>query len=181
LSPRERRGVRELRMVPEMHDTKQNIVGELFRRHKRELLACLARTVGRDSAPDLLQDTFARALGYDELTAPVETTSVLGDAAEIVVLDRPEPDAVAGSGKLIPFVRWVIWLQGEGPVRCEMQDELSEYCVFRQLGLVEIVVVPVYVRIPGQLYGVIWKRVGAELLDLCIGEPEVEAFAFCSL
>ena len=64
MSPRERRGVRELRMVPEMHDTKQNIVGELFRRHKRELFAYLARTAGRDNAPDLLQDTFARALGY---------------------------------------------------------------------------------------------------------------------
>jgi RNA polymerase sigma factor (sigma-70 family) len=36
--------------------------GALFERHKRELLTYFTRRAGRDNAPDLLQETFARAM-----------------------------------------------------------------------------------------------------------------------
>lgn len=36
--------------------------GALFQRHRRELMRYLTRRAGRDNAPDLLQETFARAL-----------------------------------------------------------------------------------------------------------------------
>lgn len=62
---------------PEMLDTKQHFVGELFRRHKRELFAYLARNAGRENAPDLLQDTFARALRCGELAAVTDPPAFL--------------------------------------------------------------------------------------------------------
>jgi len=56
-------------MVPEMLDTKRHVLAALFRRHRRELLAYLGRRAGRDNAPDLLQETFVRALRHDDLAA----------------------------------------------------------------------------------------------------------------
>jgi len=45
-----------------MFDNKRHFISELFRRHKRETLGYLTRKVGRDAAPDLLQDAFLRVL-----------------------------------------------------------------------------------------------------------------------
>jgi len=70
-----------------MLDTKQPFVGELFRRHKRELFAYLARNAGRDNASDLLQDTFARALGYGELAAVADPPAFLQRIATNLVRD----------------------------------------------------------------------------------------------
>lgn len=64
-------------MVPEMLDIKRHGVGELYRRHKRELLAYLGRRAGRDNACDLLQETFVRALRHDELAAVADPPAFL--------------------------------------------------------------------------------------------------------
>ncbi|HTV32637.1 MAG TPA: RNA polymerase sigma factor [Methylocella sp.] len=45
-----------------MFDNKRHFISELFQRHKRETLFYLARRVGPDHAPDLLQDAFLRIL-----------------------------------------------------------------------------------------------------------------------
>jgi RNA polymerase sigma factor (sigma-70 family) len=45
-----------------MFKTDSRSVGEIFTRNKSDLMECLARRVGRDSALDLLQETFARLL-----------------------------------------------------------------------------------------------------------------------
>ncbi|MBY6241998.1 RNA polymerase sigma factor [Methylosinus sp. Sm6] len=45
-----------------MSDSKFNSIRELFARSQRDLLRLLARRVGHDDAPDLLQETFLRVM-----------------------------------------------------------------------------------------------------------------------
>lgn len=52
-------------------------LGALFERHKRELLSYFTRRAGRDNAPDLLQETFARAMRRGRLEAVVDPPAFL--------------------------------------------------------------------------------------------------------
>lgn len=64
-----------------MHDTKRYFLTELFKRHQRELLTYLSRRAGRENAPDLLQETFLRALRHDELAAVANPPAFLQSIA----------------------------------------------------------------------------------------------------
>lgn len=51
--------------TPHMPDTKPISIRELFLRSRRDLLTFFTRRVGREDAPDLLQETFARYISRD--------------------------------------------------------------------------------------------------------------------
>lgn len=61
----------------EMFETKRRLVGELFERNSRALLKYLTRRAGRDHAPDLLHETFVRALRHDRLEEVVDPSAFL--------------------------------------------------------------------------------------------------------
>lgn len=52
-----------------MFSREQSAIGDLFERHRRELMAYLMRKVGRADAADLLQETFARFIARAEAVA----------------------------------------------------------------------------------------------------------------
>lgn len=52
-------------------------MSELFKRHKSGLLSYLTRRAGRENAPDLLQETFVRALRHDGLAAVADPPAFL--------------------------------------------------------------------------------------------------------
>lgn len=60
-----------------MFDDDGPSIGALFERHKRELLRFFTRRAGRDNAPDLLQETFARALRRGRLEAVADPPAFL--------------------------------------------------------------------------------------------------------
>lgn len=49
-----------------MSNDKKKTIRELYAQHRRALLAFLTRRVGREAAPDLMQETFVRALRYEK-------------------------------------------------------------------------------------------------------------------
>jgi RNA polymerase sigma factor (sigma-70 family) len=49
-----------------MFKNQRETIGELFERHKGDLLSYLTRRVGREDAFDLLQETFARYMKYSQ-------------------------------------------------------------------------------------------------------------------
>jgi RNA polymerase sigma-70 factor (ECF subfamily) len=64
-----------------MPDKKSSSIRELFLRNKRGLLTYLTRRVGREDAPDLLQETFVRALRHDGFEAVVDPPAFLQQIA----------------------------------------------------------------------------------------------------
>jgi RNA polymerase sigma factor (sigma-70 family) len=60
-----------------MPDKKLAVFRELFLRNKRGLLSYLTRRVGPDDAPDLLQETFVRALRHDRFETIADPPSLL--------------------------------------------------------------------------------------------------------
>jgi RNA polymerase sigma factor (sigma-70 family) len=60
-----------------MPDKKFSSIRELFLRNKRDLLRYLTRRVGREDAPDLLQETFVRALRHDQFETVVDSPAFL--------------------------------------------------------------------------------------------------------
>lgn len=50
-----------------MSSDKRKTIRDLYAQHRRALLAFLSRKVGREAAPDLVQETFVRALRYEKL------------------------------------------------------------------------------------------------------------------
>jgi len=64
-----------------MPDKRSSLIRELFLRNKRGLLNYLTRKVGRDDAPDLLQETFVRALRYDEFAVVADPPAFLQQIA----------------------------------------------------------------------------------------------------
>lgn len=64
-----------------MPDEKSASFRELFLRNRRGLLRYFTRRVGRDDAPDLLQETFVRALRHGDLEAIADPPAFLQQIA----------------------------------------------------------------------------------------------------
>jgi RNA polymerase sigma-70 factor (ECF subfamily) len=60
-----------------MFDDKKSPVRELFERNHRAMLRYFTRKVGREAAPDLLQDAFVRVLGRGQLEAVADPPALL--------------------------------------------------------------------------------------------------------
>jgi RNA polymerase sigma-70 factor (ECF subfamily) len=63
-------------------------VGELFKRHGRQLLTYLKGRAGPNDAPDLLQETFVRALRHGGLAAMPDPQAFLQTIATNLARDR---------------------------------------------------------------------------------------------
>jgi len=70
-----------------MYDKSKPLIRELFERHQRTLLSYLTRKVGRDAAPDLLQDAFVRVLRHGQLEAVANPPALLQQIAVNLVRD----------------------------------------------------------------------------------------------
>jgi RNA polymerase sigma factor (sigma-70 family) len=70
-----------------MPDKKSASIGELFLRNKRSLLSYLTRRVGREDAPDLLQETFVRAMRHDGFDTVVNPPAFLQQIAANLMRD----------------------------------------------------------------------------------------------
>jgi RNA polymerase sigma factor (sigma-70 family) len=70
-----------------MFDKSKPLIRELFERNQRTLLGYLTRKVGRDAAPDLLQDAFVRILRHGALEAVVNPPALLQQIAVNLVRD----------------------------------------------------------------------------------------------
>jgi len=64
-----------------MSHRKPHFLGELFERNKRTLLGYLSRRVGRENAPDLLQETFVRFIQNYQNGAIVDAPPLLQQIA----------------------------------------------------------------------------------------------------
>jgi len=73
--------VHQLQTVRDMFDKKQRFVSEIFERNKRTLLGYLTRKVGRDNAPDLLQETFVRFIHHSQFAAVADPPPFLQQIA----------------------------------------------------------------------------------------------------
>lgn len=60
-----------------MFDDKKSLARDLFERNQRAILRYFTRKVGRDAAPDLLQDAFVRVLGRGQLEAVADPPALL--------------------------------------------------------------------------------------------------------
>jgi len=74
-------------MVPRMLDTKRHVLAELFRRHRRELLAYLGRRAGHDNASDLLQEAFLRVLNHGGIAEIADPPAYLHRTASNLATD----------------------------------------------------------------------------------------------
>ncbi|WP_400770651.1 RNA polymerase sigma factor [Methylosinus sporium] len=63
-------------------------VGELFKRHGRRLLVYLRGKAGANDAPDLLQETFIRALRHGDIDAMADPEAFLQVIATNLARDR---------------------------------------------------------------------------------------------
>jgi RNA polymerase sigma factor (sigma-70 family) len=63
-------------------------VGELFKRHSRRLLVYLRGKAGANDAPDLLQETFIRALRHGDIDAMSDAEAFLQVIATNLARDR---------------------------------------------------------------------------------------------
>ncbi|ATQ70185.1 MULTISPECIES: RNA polymerase sigma factor [Methylosinus] len=70
-----------------MPDSKPQTIRELFLRSQRDLLTFLTRRVGRDDAPDLLQETFARYINRDAAAEIADPPAYLRRTAGNLVKD----------------------------------------------------------------------------------------------
>lgn len=70
-----------------MFDKKPHFISELFERNKRTLLGYLTRKVGRDDAPDLLQETFVRYIQHYEGEAVADAPPFLQQIANNLARD----------------------------------------------------------------------------------------------
>ena len=70
-----------------MFDRNKPLIRELFERNQRTLLSYLTRKVGRDAAPDLLQDAFVRVLRHGQLEAVANPPALLQQIAVNLVRD----------------------------------------------------------------------------------------------
>jgi RNA polymerase sigma factor (sigma-70 family) len=70
-----------------MSDIRRNAVQDLFTRNKCDLLKYFARRVGRDDAPDLLQETFVRALRFNRFEAVANPSAYLHQTARNLATD----------------------------------------------------------------------------------------------
>lgn len=61
---------------------------DVFRRHGAALLSFLSRRVGRDAAPDLMQDVFARAAGSKQRHCLTNPAAFLHRIAQNLLIDR---------------------------------------------------------------------------------------------
>jgi RNA polymerase sigma factor (sigma-70 family) len=64
-----------------MFNKNTQLICELFESNQRTLLGYLTRKVGRDAAPDLLQETFARLLRHGRLEAVASPPALLQQIA----------------------------------------------------------------------------------------------------
>jgi RNA polymerase sigma factor (sigma-70 family) len=64
-----------------MSNKRSHLIRELFTRNKRDLLSYFTRRVGREDASDLLQETFARALRYNQFEAVADPLPFLQQIA----------------------------------------------------------------------------------------------------
>ncbi|MBY6239890.1 RNA polymerase sigma factor [Methylosinus sp. Sm6] len=60
-----------------MFDDRKSLARDLFERNQRAMLRYFTRKVGRDAAPDLLQDAFVRVLGRGRLEAVADPPALL--------------------------------------------------------------------------------------------------------
>jgi RNA polymerase sigma factor (sigma-70 family) len=74
---------RQIRPCP----TRKNLVRQLFERNQRSLLGYLTRKVGRDHAPDLLQETFLRFIQHSRIEAVAEPPPFLQQIATNLARD----------------------------------------------------------------------------------------------
>jgi RNA polymerase sigma-70 factor (ECF subfamily) len=74
------------RMSP-MSDSKFDSIRDLFARSQRDLMRLLTRRVGRDDAPDLLQETFLRVMHRDMTDAIVDPGAYLRRTAVNLAMD----------------------------------------------------------------------------------------------
>ncbi|MBY6243807.1 RNA polymerase sigma factor [Methylosinus sp. Sm6] len=81
-----------------MFSREQSAIGDLFERHRRELLAYLTRKIGQADAPDLLQETFARFIARVDAEAVAEPPPFLQKIA--MNLARDFARAQAAEAKL---------------------------------------------------------------------------------
>ncbi|WP_018264818.1 RNA polymerase sigma factor [Methylosinus sp. LW4] len=84
-----------------MFETKRRLVGALFERNSHALLRYLTRRAGRDNAPDLLNETFIRALGHDHLEEIVDPPAFLQRIA--INLTRDFKRRAKSEGKRLEF------------------------------------------------------------------------------
>jgi len=64
-----------------MFNKSKPLIRELFERNHRALLSYLSRKVGRDAAPDLLQDAYVRVLRHGQLEAVADPSAFLKQVA----------------------------------------------------------------------------------------------------
>lgn len=76
-----------------MFSSKQAI-GDLFARNRRDLLSYLTRRVGREDAPDLLQETFARFIRHNDAQPVAEPPPFLQKIAMNLARDFARARAV---------------------------------------------------------------------------------------
>ncbi|WP_313295950.1 RNA polymerase sigma factor [Pseudomonas sp.] len=71
------------------HSPHAELVGALYRDHRRWLLAWLQRSIAcRQRAEDLSQDTFVRLLGREQLDTPREPRAFLASVAKGLLFDH---------------------------------------------------------------------------------------------
>jgi RNA polymerase sigma factor (sigma-70 family) len=70
-----------------MLDIKRHVVGELFRHHRRDLLAYLGRRAGRDNASDLAQEAFLRVLTHGAVAEIADPPAYLRRTASNLATD----------------------------------------------------------------------------------------------
>lgn len=104
-----------------MLDDKKSLVRDLFEGHQRKLLGYLTRKVGRDAAPDLLQDAFVRVLGQGELSAVANPPALLQQIAVNLVRD------FARKRKTETTYRRSVPIPADAPAEHSAPEERIEY------------------------------------------------------
>ncbi|HMK88095.1 MAG TPA: RNA polymerase sigma factor [Methylocystis sp.] len=94
-----------------MSKTTNISVADLFRRHRRDLLALLGGKAGCDDASDLLQETFVRLLRVEEKHLIIDASSFTRTIALNLARDR--------SRRKSAEARWLIRGEPVADTRCE--------------------------------------------------------------
>lgn len=104
-----------------MSEKKLHPIGELFERNSRALLAYLTRRVGAQAAPDLLQETFARALRRDALNGVSDPAAFLQRIAVNLTRDFARRRRI--EARYLSLDRFL----GERPSEAAKPDEMVDY------------------------------------------------------